>query len=190
MPAKKFFVNNLSHEIWTLFLDRDGVINQRLHEDYVKSWSEFKFIPGVKDALSVFSPLFRYIFVVTNQQGIGKGLMTEEALSLLHSKMLEDIVSYGGRIDKVYHCPDLEGSGSTYRKPNIGMALKVKKEFPEVNFRRSVMAGDSVSDMKFGRKAGMITVFISDDLPVIRQHHSLIDFAFPDLLTFANSLHT
>ena len=61
---------------WTLFLDRDGVINRRIVDDYVKSWDQFKFLPGVPDAIKRLAGVFGRIIVVSNQQGIGIGLMT------------------------------------------------------------------------------------------------------------------
>jgi histidinol phosphatase-like enzyme len=63
---------------WTLFIDRDGVINQEKKEDYILNWNEFKFYDGVKQAMEIFNKKFGVIVVVTNQRGIGKGLMTED----------------------------------------------------------------------------------------------------------------
>ncbi len=71
-------------ESWTLFLDRDGVINRRLMGDYVKSLDEFEILPGVLGAIKNFSKKFGRIVIVTNQQGIGKGLMTNEDLNAVH----------------------------------------------------------------------------------------------------------
>ena len=87
---------------WTLFLDRDGVINKKLENDYVKSWDEFEFLPGVLKSIQHFSQIFGKIVVVTNQQGIGKGLYTHEDLQNIHHKMIMEITNAGGRIDKVY----------------------------------------------------------------------------------------
>jgi histidinol-phosphate phosphatase family protein len=182
-------LNNLKiDKTWTLFLDRDGVINRRIVDDYVKTWKQFEFLNGTQDALKILSSLFGKIFIVSNQQGIGKGLMTEEELQEIHCRMVEEIEKSGGRIDKVYHSPFLEKDKSILRKPGIGMALKARKEFPGTNFSRSVMAGDSVSDMIFGKKAGMITAFISTEKDLIRKNYQLIDVAFPDLLSFSKDL--
>ncbi|MFZ4741449.1 MAG: D-glycero-alpha-D-manno-heptose-1,7-bisphosphate 7-phosphatase [Bacteroidales bacterium] len=175
---------------WSLFLDRDGVINHRLIDDYVKSPSDFKFLPGVLNALEIFNQIFGKIIVVTNQQGVGKGLMTENELQLIHQKMINQIKDNNGRIDNVYFCPDLKGSGSLFRKPNIGMGLKAKKEFKEINFKKSFMIGDSVSDMGFGKKLGMKTVFISNNSTKAILHPRLIDFISPSLLDFAMLIKT
>lgn len=151
---------------WALFLDRDGVINRRIIDDYVKKPEEFEFLPGVLDAIAAFSKHFKRIFVVTNQQGIGKGLMSEEDLALIHANMLAEIENTGGQIDEIYYCPDLRGTGSKHRKPEIGMALQAQKDFPEVDFSRSIMVGDSISDMQFGKTAGMLTVFVDPEQKV------------------------
>lgn len=141
-------------EYKTLFLDRDGVINQLRPNDYVKCWEEFKFLPGIFEALAMWSSHFKYIFIVTNQRGVGKGLMSEESLKYIHNKMLTEIVNHGGRIDKIYYCIDIEDS-SHNRKPNIGMAYQAKRDFPDIVFSEAIMIGDSNSDKKFAFNAGM-----------------------------------
>lgn len=179
---------NLYHinKSWTLFLDRDGVINKRLVDDYVKSVDEFEFLPGVLGALKSFSELFSHVFVVTNQQGIAKGLMKETDLQIVHKHLINQVEEAGGMLDKIYYCSDLADSGSKNRKPEIGMALKAKEEYPEIDFAKSIMIGDSISDMEFGKNAGMKTVFITDkhtdyDL-------SLVDTNFESLKQFADQL--
>lgn len=171
----------------TLFLDRDGVINRRLIDDYVKSVDEFRFEDGALEALAGLSTRFDRIVVVTNQQGIGKKLMHEDALQNIHNHMINEVDKAGGRIDAVYFCPDLKQSKSIYRKPDIGMGLLAKKQFPEIRFKQSVMVGDSISDMKFGKKLGMKTVFISDNQNVISENANLIDQRFTNLLAYAQT---
>ena len=170
---------------WTLFLDRDGVINTRLPGAYVKEPAQFEFIEGVLRAVEILSSVFGVVVVVTNQQGIGKGLMTEKDLGAVHAYMLHGIQNAGGRIDKVYHSPYLESFGHYTRKPSIGMGLKAKKDFREIKFAKSVMVGDSISDMVFGKRLKMTTVFIGD-IDKARRHPRLIDFIYPDLITFAH----
>jgi histidinol-phosphate phosphatase family protein len=147
---------------WTLFLDRDGVINERLHDDYVKNVSEFRFIPGVKEAIAKLSAVFGKIIVVTNQQGIGKGLYSHEDLALIHERMKAEAEEAGGRIDAVFYAPHLASENSPLRKPGIGMALNAQKLFPQIDFSRSIMVGDTASDMLFARNAGMKAVFCCD----------------------------
>ena len=169
---------------WSLFLDRDGVINERPKNDYVKNWSEFYFIDGVLDAIKLFSNKFKYIFIVTNQQGIGKRIMSEEDLAIVHQKMNEEIKRHGGRIDAIYHCPDLATKALNCRKPGLFMANKSKDQYPDLNFSKSIMVGDTNSDMKFGRNAGMTTVFVGNDQEIVNSElinlrfNSLADIAF------------
>ena len=110
----------------TLFLDRDGIINRLRPGDYVKSWDEFEFLPGALNALTKCNAMFRRILVVTNQRGVGKGLMTRQALDEIHRRMLQTIAAHGGRIDKIYCCTGLS-ENDPCRKPNIGMALQAQK---------------------------------------------------------------
>lgn len=175
MSALPFHID----KTWTLFLDRDGVVNKLLPDDYVKGLHEFEFNAGVLEAIRILSEKFGHIFIVTNQQGIGKGLMTEADLDTIHSHMLQEIKNAGGKVDRIYHAPGLHAPENSLRKPGIGMALKAKEEFPVIDFGKSVMVGDSEGDMQFADNAGMKKVFICtdnqrNDCPVFV---SLLDFA-------------
>lgn len=173
---------------WSLFLDRDGVINKRIPSDYIKKWEEFEFLPGVLEAIGKLTNLFGQTFIVTNQQGIGKGIMLESDLDIIHDHMRTEIGYHGGKINKIYHSPYRAEENSVFRKPNIGLARKAKIDYPVVDFDKSIMVGDSISDMGFGRNSGMITVFIQSEIEVLDEDEKLIDFKFPDLLSFAQSL--
>lgn len=153
------FIQKIDHS-WTLFLDRDGVINRRIYGGYVTDPEGFEFLPGVLASLKVFAKKFGRIIVVTNQQGIGKGLMTETQLHTLHHHMIQKVEQAGGRIDHVYYCGDLASLPNNGRKPSIHMANLAKADFPEIDFAKSVMVGDSLSDMEFGKNAGMFTLFV------------------------------
>jgi histidinol-phosphate phosphatase family protein len=146
---------------WTLFLDRDGVINERIPGDYVKNIGQFHFLPGVKESIAALSKLFGKIVVVTNQQGIGKGLYTHEELALIHNHLKQEVESAGGRIDAIFYAPNLASENSSLRKPEIGMAHNAQKIFPQIDFSKSIMVGDTASDMEFARNAGMKSVFCS-----------------------------
>lgn len=172
---------------WTLFLDRDGVINHEKRGDYIRNPDEFFFYDGVPEALALLSGLFATIVVVTNQKGVGKGLMTLQDLADIHRTMLDGIAEKGGRIDKVYFCPDLD-AGSPDRKPNPGMAFRAKADFPSIDFDRSIMVGNKLSDMGFGRNAGMKTVFLATTDPETPFPHPDIDHGFDTLADFANAL--
>ncbi len=156
--AKELLSTFFIDKSWTLFLDRDGVINERVVGDYIKNVEDFHFIPGALEAIVDMSLRFGRVVVVTNQQGIGKGLMTPGNLEEIHRYMCAEIERFGGRIDAVYHAPNLAQENSPMRKPDTGMAFLAKQDFPEINFKRSVMIGDSDSDIAFGESLGMITV--------------------------------
>lgn len=138
-----------------LFLDRDGILNKHLPGDYVRNWSMWEWLPGVLEAMPKMAKRYKRIFIVTNQQGVGKGLMSAADLEDVHRHMLADIEAAGGRIDRVYVCTELESAHSPNRKPEIGMALQAKIDFPEVDFHRSVMVGDSESDRLFAQRSRM-----------------------------------
>jgi D-glycero-D-manno-heptose 1,7-bisphosphate phosphatase len=152
---KPAFNNN-----WSLFLDRDGVINQRLPGQYICTPEQFEFINGVPEAIAGLSKIFSYLVIVTNQQGIAKGLMTEKDLQAVHEYMLDEIGKYGGRIDAIYYCPALESDNHAWRKPNTGMALAARDKLPGIRFRQSLMVGDSHSDMEFASKLGISGVLV------------------------------
>ena len=147
----------------TLFLDRDGVINKKIEGDYVKNWSQFEFLPNVIDALKILNNLFDRVIIVTNQRGIGRGLMSEKDLENIHNQMLSIFRKEGIKIDKIYYCPhDYEKETCNCRKPKIGMALQAKKDFPDIEFKNSIMVGDSLSDIEFGRNVGMKSFLIGE----------------------------
>lgn len=146
---------------WALFLDRDGVINRRLPGAYVRAWEEFEWLPGAAPAIALLSRAFGWVFVVTNQQGIGKGLMGEPALESIHRRMLAEVEAAGGRIDGVYFCPALASEQPNCRKPGPAMALQARRDFPGIDFHRSLMVGDTLPDMAFGHQLGMFNVLVA-----------------------------
>lgn len=173
---------------WTLFLDRDGVLNHD-KSPYTLNADEFEFYDGVIAAIKKFSGIFRYIFVVTNQRGVGRNLMTEDDLSGIHQKMTGGIIEAGGRIDKIYYCTSISNEHPD-RKPNPGMAMRAMKEHPEVDRNRSIMVGNNISDMQFGRSAGFHTVLLSTTDVRVTLPHPLIDMQFDSLAEFAEALPT
>ncbi len=170
----------------TLFLDRDGVLNVQIPNDYVKQWNEFVFVPGTLEVLSAMRKQFTRMVVVTNQQGVGKGMMSRSDLDQIHAQMLEEVEKAGGKIDAIYCATETaENDTQKLRKPNIGMALQAKQDFSDIDFSTSIMVGDSPSDMQFGKNAGMATVFVGklsllteeDKKRVDHYCHSLKEFS-------------
>lgn len=174
-------------KVWTLFLDRDGVINEERVGEYVLNWKEFSFMEGALEALKILSEKFDRIVIITNQRGIGKGLMTEEDLADIHNKMQKEIVAAGGRIDKIFYCTDINAR-CYYRKPNPGMAFQALNEVEGVDLGKSIMVGNKPSDMRFGRSAGMTNVFITSTNPHQPFPHPDIDFRFSSLIDFARAI--
>jgi D-glycero-D-manno-heptose 1,7-bisphosphate phosphatase len=165
---------------WTLFLDRDGVINHEKVEDYIHHWNEFVFYPGATQAIATLSEWFGKIIVVTNQKGIGKGVTLLEDVETIHTNMIREIVEAGGRIDAIYFCPDTDSS-SPKRKPNPGMAFQAKMDFPEIDLAKSLMVGNNLSDLTFGRNAGMKTAFLRTTKPELTLPDGMADFEASDL---------
>lgn len=179
----------LSHinPCWTLFLDRDGVLNYEKNDDYILNWEEFRFYETTLEAMAILRPLFSRIFLVTNQKGVGKGLMSLADLENIHANMLAAIREKGGGLDQVFFCTDTE-SDSPNRKPNPGMAFQAKALYPEIDFSKSIMVGNRPSDMAFGKNAGMHTVFVATTHPDTAFPHPQIDLRFNHLLEFAQAV--
>ncbi len=175
------------NKTWTLFLDRDGVINKELRDDYVTRWEDFNFEEGALSALAKLSAIFGRIVIVTNQRGIGIQKMTEEDLNAIHQQMQKAIEVAGGRIDAIYFAP-AEDRSDIRRKPNPTMALEAQHDFPEIDLLKSVIVGNSISDMEFGRNAGMKTVFIDEKKKFSGVKTGIMDEIHNTLLDWSNSL--
>ena len=172
---------------WTLFLDRDGVINKDKEGSYIFNTSEFIFTKGAPGIFKILNERFGLLVVVTNQRGVGKGLMSEKTLIAIHDNMKLDIEAAGGHIDGIYYCTSINND-DPMRKPNPGMAIQSQKDFPVIEMSRSIMVGNNPSDMKFGRNAGMHTIFIRSTRPDHPLPDADIDIAFDSLEDFAQAL--
>ncbi len=151
------------HSLDTLFLDRDGVVNVKLEARYVRNSNEFEFMQGALVAISKLSKIFKRILIVTNQQGIGKGIMTEADLNLLHSFMTSKIGKLNGKIDKIYFCPHLDIENCNCRKPNPGMINQAIADFPDIDCQNSYLIGDSDSDIEAGNRMKLNTVKVDNE---------------------------
>ncbi|MCQ2286650.1 MAG: HAD-IIIA family hydrolase [Bacteroidales bacterium] len=146
----------------SLFLDRDGIVNHRIVDGYVTKPEDFIFKTDFLETMERIAPRFKKIFIMTNQQGVGKGLMTMEQVNEVHRFMCAELDKRKIHIEKVYVCPHLASENCSCRKPKNGLALQAQNDYPEIDFSRSVMIGDALSDLKFGRNCGMKTVFVND----------------------------
>lgn len=172
---------------WTLFLDRDGVININKPESYVFHRGEFIFTEGALEAICALSDMFGRIIVVTNQRGVGKGLMTLDALQDIHDYMIDKVEKTCGRIDDIFYCisPD---DAHPDRKPSPGMAHKAKVKYPEIDFSKSIMVGDKAVDMQWGKNIGALTVWITSETYKHSVDPSIVDLACNSLAEFAHLL--
>jgi histidinol-phosphate phosphatase family protein len=168
---------------WTLFLDRDGVINKD-KSPYTLNADEFEFYPGVPEAIAYLSGVFKYVIVTTNQRGIGRKMMTDSDLEHIHHKMIAGVAAAGGKIEKIYYCTAIDNSDPN-RKPNPGMALQAMKEYPDVLPQQSVIVGNNISDMQFGRNAGFHTVLVHTTGTRVHMPHPLVDLQIDTLPAFA-----
>jgi D-glycero-alpha-D-manno-heptose 1-phosphate guanylyltransferase len=170
---------------WTIFLDRDGVINQEKINDYIRNAEEFQFYKGVRKALAKLSEKVDRIIVVTNQRGVGQGLMTEQELRDINFFMTRQIEEAGGRIDRIYYATS-SNDRDPDRKPNPGMAYRARQEFNEIDPARTIMVGNKHSDMLFGKNAGFYTCYLATTNPELDFPHPDIDLRFDSLPDFIN----
>ena len=162
------------HKLDTLFLDRDGVINIKIDGRYVRNFEEFEFIPGTELAIANLSKIFKRILVVTNQQGIAKGIMSTEGLNSLHQNMLKQLKTTGGVIEKIYYCPHLAAENCICRKPNPGMIQQAIIDFPNLENENSYLVGDSDSDITAGNEMGLITVKVDNEYTLAKWSEELL----------------
>jgi histidinol-phosphate phosphatase family protein len=169
-------------ESWTLFIDRDGVINKRDFDGYITQSEKFIFLPGVFEGLKRLRGRFGRIIVVTNQQGVGKGLMSERNLNELHHYMVDKLKEQEIHIDAIYAATNIRGARNDRRKPRPNMALEARQQFKEIDFSKSVMIGDTDGDLRFGMNLGMKTVLVLSDESI----EGRPDFIVNDLEELAN----
>jgi D-glycero-D-manno-heptose 1,7-bisphosphate phosphatase len=147
----------------TVFLDRDGVLNQKLPEGrYVASLSDFRVLPGVPDAIARLNRAGLRVIVLSNQRGIALGLHTAQDVLAIHAAFQSELAGHGARVDAFYFCPHDKGECNC-RKPLPGLFEQAQADFPDIAAESSLMIGDSLSDIEFGRRLGMTTVFIDGD---------------------------
>ena len=145
-----------------MFLDRDGVINQKAPEhDYIKSWKEFCFLPGVQEAIRRIHQKGYLVIVVTNQRGIARGLMAENDLQEIHQKMCEELRKHGAHIDDIFYCPHDIKDNCTCRKPKAGMLISAQNKW-DIDFTQSYIIGDSNSDIEAGQRVGCRGILMTD----------------------------
>ncbi len=135
-----------------VFLDRDGVIN-RDSSDYIKSWSEFEFIPGSLEAIRQLTLNGFVIIIITNQSVINRNMVSKKGLEHIHTMMKTDIRSHGGEIKDIFFCPHIPKDQCDCRKPEPGLIYQAAQKY-QVDIKAAVMVGDSTKDIECARSAG------------------------------------
>ena len=136
-----------------IFLDRDGVIFEN-RPDYIKSWDEAKFIPGVIDAIIKLSHSDYKVFIVTNQSAVGRGIISTETANKINHQLKEIIKQNGGMIEEIFLCPHTPEDNCLCRKPKPGLILMAKKKY-NIDLEGSILIGDSITDLQAGFSAGV-----------------------------------
>ena len=141
-----------------VILDRDGVINED-SPDFIKSVAEFKPIPGSLEAIARLSQAGFRGFVVSNQSGIGRGLLSYDALFAIHDKLQRDVTALGGRIDGIMFAPDHPDAVSDRRKPAPGMFRDLARRL-QVSLEGVPAVGDSWRDLQAAQAAGARPILV------------------------------
>ena len=136
----------------TIFLDRDGVINED-SPDYIKRWAEFHFIPGSLDAVARLTRSGFTVIVITNQSAINRRWVSVTELETMHRRLRQAVLDSGGRITDIFYCPHLPDEGCGCRKPKPGLIFAARDRYG-IDLSRAVMVGDSVKDILAGQAAG------------------------------------
>lgn len=151
-----------------VILDRDGVLNKKPpRAQYVRSWSEFEWLPGAIEALRLLKRAGYKVIVVTNQAGIARGMMTEAGLLSLHERMQAELNAAGAAVDAIYYCPHGWDEGCACRKPRAGLLLKAQREH-HLDLSKTVFIGDDERDSEAGAAAGCRTFLVSPEFPLLR----------------------
>lgn len=151
-----------------ILLDRDGIINERIHPGYVTRWDEFRFVAGIREAIAELAGLGLPLIVVSNQAGVGKGLVTGGSLCELTNRFVTEVKNSGGRIDAVYYCQHTPEENCACRKPRTGLLTRAAEDW-RLDLSRSVLIGDSANDLEAARAANCKSIFLASKL----HHESL-----------------
>src|SRR5205814_5774491 len=115
---------------------------------------DVKIFPGVREALLRLKSKGFKLIIITNQSGIGRGLMTVEEYRAVEAEALRQL---DGLVEATYFCPDVPGQHSSCRKPAPGMILEATREH-QIDLARSFLIGDKEIDAECGRNVGMRTI--------------------------------
>jgi histidinol-phosphate phosphatase family protein len=157
-----------------VILDRDGVLNKRPpRAHYVRTWEEFEWLPGAKEALRLFRKANYQVIVVSNQAGIGRGAMTEADVQRIHERMRTEAAQAGGRVDAIYYCPHDWNDGCECRKPKPGLLFQAQKDW-SLDLTRTPFIGDDDRDAQAADRAGCPSALVSTEAPLLDVARRLI----------------
>lgn len=152
----------------TVILDRDGVLNRRPpRAEYVRTWDDFLWLPGAKEALRLLKDNGFRVLIASNQAGIGRGVMTESDLAEINRRMAEEAEQAGGQIEKIYYCPHDWNTGCECRKPSPGMLFQAQKEF-HIDLTNTLYVGDDERDRQAAEAAGCRFAMVTDDNSLLK----------------------
>lgn len=164
-----------------VFFDRDGVVNEHPADYYIRSWDEFCFMPGFVESLRIVQEKGYTAVIITNQQGVGKGEYSAEAVETIHANLLAELRAQGLEVLDVLYCPHLAQENCDCRKPKPGMILQAVQKH-DLDLSASWMVGDQERDIEAGHAAGCRCVRVSDDetaaehrVPLMKELPALLD---------------
>jgi histidinol-phosphate phosphatase family protein len=150
-----------------VLLDRDGVLNKNPGRGkYVRSWAEWEWLPGAKEALRLLKDFGHQAIVISNQAGIALGELTEQDLSDIHRHMTADVLKAGGQIAAIYYCPHGREDGCQCRKPRPGMLHQAQRDF-NLDLSRTWFIGDDERDGQAAEAAGCRWARVSEDCSLL-----------------------
>ncbi len=158
----------------SVFLDRDGTLNvPAAVGEYVTDPEDLVLLPGAAGAVRRLNEAGIWVGVVTNQRGVSLGRMPAEALEAIHVRLRTLLAQAGARLDGIWACPHgLQACDC--RKPQPGLLIQARREFPEIDFACSAIIGDSYADVEAGQALGLLTVLLG-------AHGAQADLVVPDL---------
>ena len=163
-----------------ILLDRDGVINRRVVDGYVTSWSQFEFLPGALEALRLLAENDYSAIVISNQACVGKGLLTLEGLNEITDHFVAEVEKHGGRIERMYYCPHRTEDRCYCRKPLPGLLIRAQRDYG-FSFSATFLVGDCANDAVAAHRVGCPFILISPAWNINGQGASLAQAVGRDL---------